>query len=81
MDAITARGGFCPKFRDLSAVGAPDRLVILPNCPVYFVELKRPRHSYVAPHQVRYHERLRACGKEVVVLNSIEAIDGFLLLL
>lgn len=81
VDAINARGGFCPKFRDLSRVGAPDRLVITPGNPIHFVELKRPKRGCVAPHQTRYHERLRACGQKVWVLSSIEDVDKFLLTL
>jgi hypothetical protein len=81
VDAIEKLGGFCPKFRDLSRSGAPDRLVIIPNNPVLFVELKRPQRGCIAPHQTRYHERLRDCGQKVWVLNSIESVDDFLLLL
>lgn len=79
--AIETRGGFCPKFVDASGRGAPDRLVILPGHPVYFIELKRPNFGRLAPWQKRYHERLRACGQKVWILRSIEEVDGFLLTL
>jgi hypothetical protein len=81
VDAIKERGGFCPKFNDVGRRGAPDRLVIVPNNPVHFVELKRPVGGYVAPWQKRYHEQLRVCGQKVWVLNSIEQVDDFLLTL
>lgn len=80
-DAIEARGGFCPKFNDVGRRGAPDRLVILPGQPVYFVELKRPHKGKLASWQKRYHEQLLACGQKVWVLNSIEMVDDFLLTL
>lgn len=80
-DTIKERGGFCPKFNDVGQRGAPDRLVILPGQPVYFVELKRPHKGKLAPWQKRYHEQLRACGQKVWVLNSIEMVDDFLLTL
>ena len=80
-DAIEARGGFCPKFIDSIRRGAPDRLVIVPGNPVYFVELKRPQFGHVAPWQKRYHEQLRSCGQKVWVLRSVEEVDAFLLIL
>ncbi len=78
---IESLGGFCPKFIDASRRGAPDRLVILPGHPTYFVELKRPMFGRVAPWQKRYHEQLRACGQKVWILRSAEEVDGFLLTL
>jgi hypothetical protein len=78
---IEALGGFCPKFIDGGRRGAPDRLVIVPGNPVHFVELKRPALARLEPWQKRYHEQLRACGQKVWVLNSIEAVDDFLLTL
>ncbi len=78
VDQINSRGGFCPKFIDAGRRGAPDRLVILPKHPVYFVELKRPKIGRLAPWQKRYHEQLRECGQHVWVLKSIEEVDGFL---
>ena len=77
--AIDERGGFCPKFIDKGRRGAPDRLVILPGHPTYFVELKRPKLGRLAPWQERYHEQLRACGQKVWVLSSTEEVDDFLL--
>lgn len=81
VDKVQALGGFCPKFIDGSRRGAPDRLVILPGHPTYFVELKRPKFGSVEPWQKRYHEQLRACGQKVWVLSSIEMVDDFLLAL
>jgi hypothetical protein len=81
VDAIAARGGFCPKFIDGGRRGAPDRLVILPGHPAYFVELKRPKMGQLQPWQRRYHEDLRACDQKVWVLSSIEMVDEFLLTL
>lgn len=77
-DAIEQRGGFCPKFIDGSRRGAPDRLVIVPGNPVYFVELKRPALGRVAPWQKRYHDQLRACDQKVWILRSLEEVDFFL---
>jgi len=81
VEQIVARGGFCPKFIDASRRGAPDRIVILPGHPAYFVELKRPALGRLAPWQKRYHEQLQACGQKVWVLSSKEMVDDFLITL
>jgi hypothetical protein len=72
-----AAGGMCPKFVDPNRKGAPDRLVVLPGHPTYFVELKRPRKSHTEEWQIRYHEALRKCGQRVWLLKSVEEVDAF----
>lgn len=42
-----------------------------------WVELKAPGKK-AEPHQVREHERMRAMGQRVVVIDSIEAIEELL---
>ena len=78
VECIEKCNGLCIKFIDPGQRGAPDRLVVLPNRPTYFVELKRPKLGRVGPHQVRYHERLRALGQRVWVLWSKEDVDAFI---
>jgi hypothetical protein len=77
-DSVAALGGMCPKFIDPSRRGAPDRMVLLPGMPVYFVEMKRAKLGKVAPHQERYHASLRALGHRVWVLWSNEDVDSFI---
>ena len=67
----------CPKFVSPGCRGAPDRLVLLAGHPAYFVELKRPRGIKPTPWQLRYHEKLRACGQRVWILRTTEAVDAF----
>jgi hypothetical protein len=71
--------------------GAPDRLVMLPRVPpirgfalvgskparTLWVELKAPGVA-AEPHQLREHERMRAMGQVVVVIDSIEAVEELL---
>lgn len=77
-DRVCALGGMCPKFQDVTARGAPDRLVMVAGHPTYFVELKRPKEGCVSPHQVRYHERIRQAGQSVFILRSKEEVDMFM---
>jgi hypothetical protein len=72
-----SRGGAALKFIDPGRRGAPDRLVVLPGHPTYYVELKRPHLGVLDAAQERYHERLRAWGQKVFVLWSKEEVDGF----
>ena len=57
--------------------GAPDRVLFGTDSRLVWVELKTlvGRESVT---QLKMHERLRARGQEVVVLNSIEAVDAWL---
>lgn len=65
--------------------GAPDRLVMLPYtlawgaayANTFFVELKAPGVK-PEPHQLREHERMRAMGQRVVVIDSIEGVEELL---
>lgn len=56
--------------------GAPDRLCGWPNGCHAFVELKRPKGKAEA-HQLREHQRLRAIGLRVVILDTREKVDDF----
>jgi hypothetical protein len=76
---VEERGGMCPKFVDPSRRGAPDRMVLLPGRPVYFVEMKRQKVGRLMSWQERYHEDLRRLGHKVSVLWSKEDVDAFFL--
>jgi len=43
----------------------------------FFVELKAPNKK-PDPHQLREHERMRALGQRVEVIDSIEGVDRLL---
>lgn len=40
--AVKANGGICPKFVSPGLSGVPDRLVLMPNGQIGFVEVKAP---------------------------------------
>jgi len=76
---VGRRGGMCPKFIDPSRRGAPDRIVMLPGHPSYFVELKRQRLGHLKSWQARYHDDIRLAGQKVWVLKGDADVDAFFL--
>ena len=71
--AIKAMGGIAPKFVSPGFDGMPDRLVLLPNGKIAFVEVKAPG-SKPRPLQVSRHGMLRRLGFQVYVLDDAEQI-------
>ncbi|WP_447716857.1 VRR-NUC domain-containing protein [Pluralibacter gergoviae] len=67
--AVKAAGGRAYKFVSPGRRSVPDRIVLLPGGRIVFVECKAPGESPRAD-QLREHERLRALGFNVVVLDS-----------
>jgi hypothetical protein len=78
-----ALGGEVRKVQWIGRRGAPDRLLMLPDPGSgtsnnsWWVELKAPGLK-AEPHQLREHERMRALGQRVVVIDSIEAVEALL---
>lgn len=67
--------GLCLKLPALLYPGIPDRLVLLPEGRMYFVELKRPKGGRFEPLQERVHAKLRALGFTVLVLYTKEQVN------
>ena len=59
------------KFTSPERAAVPDRMFITPKGKVFFCEFKR-EGAKVTPAQAREHERLRAQGVTVFVVDSIE---------
>lgn len=79
-------GGEVRKVKWIGRHGAPDRLVMLPalmrghsvlSAETIWVELKASGEK-AKPHQVREHERMRAMGQRVVVIDTIEGVEELL---
>ncbi|EJJ4019890.1 VRR-NUC domain-containing protein [Salmonella enterica] len=66
---VKKAGGVAYKFISPGHRSVPDRIVLLPGGRIVFVECKAPGKAPRAD-QVREHERLRALGFTVVVLDS-----------
>lgn len=77
---VEAQGGMCVKFPPLFYAGFPDRLVFMPGGLFVLVETKAPGKK---PRllQRKVHARLRALGFRVEVLDTIIAVDTFILTL
>ncbi|WP_449457914.1 VRR-NUC domain-containing protein [Streptococcus suis] len=75
--AVKCRGRLALKLTSPSWVGIPDRLVLLPQGRLGFVEVKAPG-KVPRPLQVRRLEQLKNLGFKVYVLDSLEKIEGVL---
>nr|WP_028988044.1 VRR-NUC domain-containing protein [Thermicanus aegyptius] len=76
-DRVKTLGGRAYKFVSPGNAGVPDRLVLLPGGRVVFVELKAPGRK-PTPLQLAQHQRLRALGCDVRVIDSLEQVDELL---
>ena len=70
-------GGIAYKLVSPGNLGVPDRLVLLPNGKIYFVELKAPGGK-LRPTQVAQHRRISNLGFKVLTLDRKEAVNGFM---
>ena len=75
--AVKSAGGIAPKMVSPGLDGMPDRIVLLPEGKIGFVEVKasgkKPR-----PLQAARHGLLRWLGFKVYVLDDQEQIGGIL---
>lgn len=74
---VKKRHGVSPKFVSPGTNGMPDRIVLLPNGKIVFVELKAPGKKPRAL-QLACHKKLRALGFDVFVIDNISQIDEML---
>ena len=74
---VKRRGGICPKFVSPGYDGMPDRIVLMQNGRMAFVEVKAPCKA-PRPLQVQRHKLLRALGLKVYVLDDEKQIGGIL---
>ena len=74
---VKAAGGICPKLVCPGMAGMPDRLVLLSDGKVGFVEVKAPGQK-PRPLQLKRHEQLRQLGYQVFVLDHPDKIAGII---
>ena len=77
VQAVRAMGGVAPKFVSPGYDGMPDRIILMPNGRVAFVEVKamgrKPR-----PLQLHRHRMLSQLGFKVFVLDDMAQIAPML---
>lgn len=77
VEAVKANDGMCIKLLCDNLLGLPDRMCLFPGHKIVFVELKttgrKPRRI-----QVFMHNKLRALGFRVEVVDSIEGVEQFI---
>jgi len=77
ISAVKSMGGIAPKFVSPGYDGIPDRIVLLPEGRMAFVEVKAPGKMPRLLQTAR-HELLRRLGFKVYVLDRTEQIGGIL---
>lgn len=77
VDKVKKMNGLCIKMNSISFSGLPDRLVILPQGIIFFIELKAPNKK-PRPLQQAVIEKLRSSGVEVYVADSKKYIGEIL---
>lgn len=73
---VKSLGGTAEKFTSPGRRSVPDRLVTLPGGRIIFVECKRPGGK-PTPKQQLDHDRRRALGCDVRVIDTIEQANAF----
>ena len=77
VEAVTRMGGLALKFTSPGMAGVPDRLLLLPEGRIAFVEMKAPGER-PRPLQLYRHKQLRNLGFRVYVIDTAEKIGGML---
>lgn len=76
-DGVKKLGGMCLKFVSPSTAGVPDRLILLPEGRVVFVEVKSSvgKLSKIQEYMI---EEMRIRGADVRVLYGLKDVEDFL---
>ena len=76
VEAVKSKGGMCLKLLSDYITGLPDRLCLFPGQKAIFVETKttgeKPRKI-----QVFIHNRLKALGFRVEIIDSLDKVNSF----
>ena len=75
--AVKQAGGMALKFVSPGFDGMPDRIVLLPDEHIAFVEVKAPGKKS-RPLQLARHRMLRELGFRVYVIDNADQIGGML---
>lgn len=75
---VKSLGGRAYKWESPGNNGVPDRIVVLPQGRVYFIETKRPKGGKAEALQELQHQRLRELGATVYLIKTIEQVMAFI---
>lgn len=73
---VKTKGGLCLKWVSPGTSGVPDRIVLMPEGRVYFVEMKYGK-GVLSPKQKLVHAMFEKLGIDVYILSSKEEIQEF----
>lgn len=76
-DKVREKGGIALKFVCPGTNGAPDRLILMPDEKIHFVETKSNRGT-ASPLQKAFHRMLEMYGHQVHVVKTNEQLNTFL---
>lgn len=74
---IKKLGGLCYKWVSPGSAGVPDRIVLLPNRPVMFVELKTDKGKLSRLQEVQI-KKLRTINDQVYILYGLKDVKEFI---
>jgi hypothetical protein len=77
VQSVKSAGGIALKFVSPGFDGMPDRIVLIPDGHIGFVEVKAPGEK-PRPLQMARHRLLRRLGFKVYVLDDEQQIGGIL---
>lgn len=77
VQAIKANNGMCIKLLCDQLTGLPDRMCLLPNKKIIFVELKTTGKKPTRI-QIFMHNKLRALGFRVEIIDTVEGVNNFI---
>ena len=70
-------GGLCYKWKSPGNAGVPDRIILLPNRPAMFVELKTNKGEPSKLQKVQI-KKLRNLNAPVYILHGLEEVKEFI---
>lgn len=74
-ERVKKLGGLCWKFTSPGTAGVPDRIVVLPDGQIIFVELKGDLGRLSFIQKVRLAELTECHAKAIVCKGSLEAFE------
>lgn len=72
---VEGLGGMCPKWNSPGTNGVPDRIVLMPDSIICFVEVKRPVGGKPSAIQLYREKQLAMYGHKVFFINTKEKVD------